>query len=60
MDNNKQITWRDIYLDFCKRFPSSAKLVSDYRPYAYMTIIIWFKDNVSATYNYQTKSFKRM
>ena len=50
-----KVTWKDVLEDFKRRHPNLAKLVTDYRPYSFATIIIWFSDGKTMTYNYDTK-----
>ena len=50
-----KVTWKDVLDDFKKRHPTLAKMITDYRPYEYATIIIWFSDGKTMTYNYDTK-----
>ena len=55
VDILSKVTWRDVLEDFKKRHPNLAKTVSDYRPYSYGTIIIWFTDGKTMTYDYDAK-----
>lgn len=50
-----KVTWKDVLDDFKKRHPTLAKMVADYRPHAYGTIMIWFKDGTTMTYDHTTK-----
>ena len=50
-----KVTWRDVLDDFKKRHPTLAKLVTDYRPHSYGTIIILFTDGKTMTYDYDAK-----
>lgn len=41
----------DIYKDFKTRLPTWAKLAVDYRPYDYMTIVVYFADGSRMLYD---------
>lgn len=51
---NEKITWDDVYKDFKTRHPRLSKDVCDYRPYAYLQIQIWFKNDRKMIYDYMT------
>lgn len=51
----EKITWKKIYDDFKKRHPTLSKMVIDYRPYNYATILIFLTDGTRMTYNYDEK-----
>ena len=51
----KKITWRMVYTDFQRRYPDLRKAITYWRPYNYATILLYFKDGVKSTYNYDTK-----
>ena len=48
---SEKITCGDIYKDFKTRLPTWAKLVVDYRPYDYMTIVVYFADGSRMLYD---------
>lgn len=51
----KKVTWGDIYKQFRATHPRLKNEVMDYRPYDFMTIILWFKDGSKMTYNGMTE-----
>ena len=50
-----KVTWRDVLMDFKQRHPNLAKMVVDYRPYDYGTIIVYLNDGQTMLYDYTTK-----
>ena len=48
---SERLAWIDIYKDFKSRFPRLAKDVGDYRPYSYMTIILYLNDGTMMLYD---------
>lgn len=52
MSNKNKVTWKMILDDFKQRHPSLRKEVSCSRPYAYATILIYLKNGLVLTYNY--------
>ena len=51
---NEKITWDDVYKDFKSRHPKLCKGVRDYRPYAYLQIIVYFTDGTQMIYDYMS------
>lgn len=49
---SEKITWNKIFKDFKRRHPNLSKNVSYWRPFDYATIIIYLKDGMIITYNY--------
>lgn len=48
------ITWGDIYNDFCLRWPKLKERVLDYRPYAAWKILISLDHDSSIVYDFST------
>lgn len=42
-----EITWGEIYKEFCEWSPRHAEMVVDYRPWGSTSIVVWF-DNGQA------------
>ena len=51
-DKPKKVRWEDIYKDFKNRHPRLAKSATYWLPYAYATVIIFFKGGSRGIYNY--------
>ena len=41
MSNDKELTYGDIYRDFCNWSPEHAVMVADYRPWGHTSILIY-------------------
>ena len=54
----RKVTWRKIFTDFKNRHPHLSSMAVDYCSYDYATILIYFKDGLKATYNYDLKRAK--
>lgn len=48
---SRKITWSDIYKDFRQRLPTLSKFAVDYRPYDFMTIVVYLKDGTMVLYD---------
>lgn len=51
MSIKREVTWKDVFNHFKERYPNLSKGVVDYRPYDYMTIVVYFADGSMMTYN---------
>lgn len=51
MSTKRQVTWKDIFNNFKTVYPNLSKGVADYRPYDYMSIIVYFKDGSQMIYD---------
>lgn len=49
---SKKITWQDIYNDFKARLPNLSKEAIEYRPYGYLSILIFFTDGSQLVYDF--------
>lgn len=38
-----EITWGEIYKEFCEWSPEHAKMVKDYKPWGSTSIVIWLE-----------------
>lgn len=38
-----EITWGEIYKEFCEWSPEHAKMVKDYRPWGSTSIVVWLE-----------------
>lgn len=44
MNNENNLTYEDIYKEFCEWSPAHAKMVIDYRPWGRTSIVIWLNN----------------
>lgn len=44
MSNDKELTYCDIYRDFCNWSPEHAAMVVDYRPCGHTSILVWLNN----------------
>ena len=44
MNNDKELTYGDIYRDFCNWSPEYAAMVNDYRPWGRNSILVWLNN----------------
>ena len=44
MSNDKELTYGDIYRDFCNWSPEHAAMVVDYRPWGHTSILVWLNN----------------
>ena len=51
MSIKREVTWKDVFNHFKERYPNLSKGVVDYRPYDYMTIVVYFADGSMMTYD---------
>lgn len=51
MSTKRQVIWKDIFNNFKTVYPNLSKGVADYRPYDYMSIIVYFKDGSQMIYD---------
>lgn len=55
---SKKIKWSDIYKDFRMRHPNLKKMVTDWKPHDYLTILLRLNDGSQITYEYMTRDTK--
>ena len=46
-----KITWKELYSEFRKTYPTLSKLAVWYRPQDWMTILIYFSDGTKIKYD---------
>lgn len=51
MSTKRKVTWKDILDHFKEVYPNLSKGVMDYRPYDYMTIVVYFTDGSRMAYD---------
>lgn len=51
----KNNSWNEMYRNFKSLYPNLCKKAVDYRPYGYMTIIVWFNDGTKMKYDDSNK-----
>ena len=44
MNVKRKVTWKDIFNNFKSVYPRLSKEAQDYRPYNYMSIIVYLAD----------------
>ena len=53
---DKKVTWDTVFKDFKRRHPNLAKMVTRYRPYKFLTILIYFCDGSKMAYDFSVSS----
>lgn len=48
------VTWGDIFNDFCARYPKLKERVMDYRPYKDLTIVVALDHDSTILYDLRT------
>ena len=51
----RKITWREIYKEFRKTYPTHAKKAIHYEPQGFLRITIFMSDKTKITYDYFNK-----
>ena len=44
MNVKRKVTWKDIFNNFKSVYPRLSKEAQDYRPYNYMSIVVYLED----------------
>ena len=44
MSNDKELTYDEIYKDFCNWSPEHAAMVVDYNPWGHTSILVWLNN----------------
>ena len=52
---SKKNTWHELFESFKSRYPTLSKSAVDYRPYGYLTILVYLSDGVKIKYNDEIK-----
>lgn len=50
-NEKRKVTWKDIFENFKSVYPRLSKEAQDYRPYNYMSIIIYLEDGSRVVYD---------
>ena len=53
-------TWKDIFNNFKSVYPRLSKEAQDYRPYNYMSIVVYLADGTKVVYDDMTKRAKML
>lgn len=48
---NKKNVWSEMYKSFQSLYPKLTKKAIGYRPYGYMSILVYFSDGLRMVYN---------
>lgn len=44
MSDENNLTWLQIYKEFCEWSPAHAKMIVDYRPWGSTSIVVWLNN----------------
>lgn len=50
-NEKRKVTWKDIFENFKSVYPRLSKEAQDYRPYNYMSIVIYLEDGSRVVYD---------
>lgn len=50
-NEKRKVTWKDIFENFKSVYPRLSKAAQDYRPYNYMSIVIYLEDGSRVVYD---------
>ena len=51
MNVKRKVTWKDIFNNFKSVYPRLSKEAQDYRPYNYMSIVVYLADGTKVGYD---------
>ena len=51
MNVKRKVTWKDIFNNFKSVYPRLSKEAQDYRPYNYMSIVVYLADGTKVVYD---------
>lgn len=54
----RKVTWKDIFNNFKVVYPRLSKDAKDYRPYNYMSIVVYLADGTKMIYDDMAKRAK--
>lgn len=60
MNIKRKVTWKDIFNSFKSVYPRLSKEAQDYRPYNYMSIIVYLADGTKVVYDDMVKRAKML
>lgn len=58
MNVKHKVTWKEIFDNFKAVYPNLSKNVRDFRPYNYMSIIVYLTDGTRMVYDDMAKRAK--
>lgn len=58
MNVKRKVTWKDIFNNFKSVYPRLSKEAQDYRPYNYMSIVVYLADGTKVVYDDMAKRAK--
>ena len=58
MNVKHKVTWKDIFNNFKAVYPRLSKNAQDYRPYNYMSIVVYLADDTKMIYDDMAKRAK--
>ena len=56
----RKVTWKDIFNNFKSVYPRLSKEAQDYRPYNYMSIVVYLEDGTKVIYDDMVKRAKML
>lgn len=56
----RKVTWKDIFDNFKAVYPRLSKAALDYRPYNYMSIVVYLEDGTKVMYDDIAKRAKML
>ena len=56
----RKVTWKDIFDNFKSVYPRLSKEAQDYRPYNYMSIVVYLADGTKVVYDDMVKRAKML
>ena len=60
MNVKRKVTWKDIFNNFKSVYPRLSKAAQDYRPYNYMSIVVYLADGTKVVYDDMAKRAKML
>ena len=60
MNVKRKVTWKDIFNNFKSVYPRLSKEAQDYRPYNYMSIVVYLADGTKVVYDDMAKRAKML
>lgn len=58
MNVKRKVTWKDIFNNFKSVYPRLSKEAQDYRPYNYMSIVVYLAGGTKVVYDDMAKRAK--
>ena len=60
MNVKRKVTWKDIFNNFKSVYPRLSKEAQGYRPYNYMSIVVYLADGTKVVYDDMAKRAKML